>query len=171
MTRKSITIYGLVCALLGAIVTLAIGVLTYHPTTEKETVKTEIRRDTVTNIVAVHDTITVEKLKPIYSEVVKYDTIKRDTVLITERMAYDVEVCNDSISGAVRAVVSGVNPSLDSLTYRFHIPTKTITSTVEVEKIVTKKTHISYGVGVMAGYGFFGKRPEIVGGVYIGYSF
>lgn len=170
MTKQNI-IYGAICAIFGAILTLALVVLTYHPTTTNESVREVIKTDTVTNIVTVRDTITVERLKPIYSEVIRRDTIPADTVLLTERMSYDVEVNNDSISGNIRAVLSGVNPSLDSLSYRFNIPTRTITNTVETEKIVTKKTHLNYGVGVMAGYGFFSKRPEIVGGVFIGYSF
>lgn len=169
MTKQNI-IYGAICAIVGAIVTLALTVLTY-PTTTNESVREVVRTDTVTNIVTVRDTITVERLKPVFTQVIRRDTIPADTVLLTERMSYDVEVNNDSISGNIRAVLSGVNPSLDSLSYRFNIPTRTITNTVETEKIVTKKTHLNYGVGVMAGYGFFSKRPEIVGGVFIGYSF
>lgn len=170
MTKRNL-IYAAICAIVGAIVTLALVVLTYKPTETTESVREVVKRDTVTTVLTVHDTITVERLKPILTEVVRRDTVRADTVLLVERVTYSTEVHNDSISGEIRAVVSGVNPSLDSLAYRFQIPTRTITNTVETEKIVTKKTHLNYGVGVMAGYGFFSKRPEIVGGVFIGYSF
>lgn len=171
MTRNQI-IYGLVCALIGAVVTLAVTVPTYHTTpvseSVKETKRTEIRTDTI----RLTDTIRIERLKPILTEVIRRDTVKADTILMTERKVYDIkEVQGDSLSVDIRAVVSGINPSLDSLSYRFDVPTKTITEVIEKERIIKQKTHLSYGVGVMAGYGFFGKRPEIVGGVFVGYSF
>ena len=170
MTRRDY-IFGAVCAIIGAIVTLALCVLTYTPTPVSESVREVVKTDTVTTVVTLRDTVEVERLKPIYTEVIRRDTIPADTVLLVERLVYDTEVHNDSLSGSIRAVVSGTNPSLDSLTYRFNIPTRTITQTIETERIIKQKTHLNYGIGVMAGYSIFAKKPDIMAGVFIGYSF
>lgn len=170
MTRRDY-IFGAICALIGSILTLALGVLTYHPIEATESVREVVRTDTVTNIVTVRDTITVERLKPIYTEVIRRDTIKADTVLQVERKTYDTVVHNDSLLAHIRAVVSGINPSLDSLSYSFRIPTRTITQTIEQQRIIRQKTHLNYGIGVGAGYGFFNKKPDVYVGAFIGYSF
>lgn len=170
MTKRNI-IYGAICALIGVILTLAIGVLTYHPTTVRETEKTVIKTDTITKFITMRDTITRERLKPVYAEVVRYDTIKADTILQVERKTYDTVVRDDSLFLSVRTVISGIDPSLDSLSYSLNVPMRTITQTIETECIVKQKAHLNYGVGVMAGYSIFAKQPDIMAGVYIGYSF
>lgn len=171
MTRKGITIYGLVCALLGSILTLALCVLTYHPTPVSESVRESKRTEIRTDTIRLTDTIRIEKLKPILTEVIRVDTVKADTVLQVTRQDYSVEVSNDSIQGEIYASISGISPSLDSLSYRFDLPVKTITEKVEVERIVKQKTHLSYGLGVGAGYGIFTKKPDVYVGAFIGYSF
>lgn len=65
-------------AFLGALVTLCIGVLTYHPTNVKETVKTVVKTDTITNVVTVRDTI--YRPKPVTTEIMRVDTVKADSV-------------------------------------------------------------------------------------------
>lgn len=169
--RKDVIIFGVVCAILGAIVALSIGVLTYHPTTATEAVRTNVRTIVKTDTITLTDIITTERIKHHYSEVIKRDTIRQDTILLTERKGYSVEVNNDSIRGEIFASVSGVNPSLDSLSYRFNIPTKTITQTIETERIIKQKTHFNYGVGVGAGYGLINRQADIYVGAFIGYSF
>lgn len=169
--RKDVIIFGLICAVIGAIIAMAISVLTYHPTTATEAVREVVKRDTITNTITLRDTVTQERIRHHYTEVIKRDTIKADTVLITERKGYTIPVATDSVHGEIYASVSGVNPSLDSLSYRLNVPHTTITERVEVEKIIKQKTHLSYGVGVMAGYSIFSKRPDITAGLFIGYSF
>ena len=71
--------------ILGALVTLCIGVLTYHPTTVKESVKTVVKTDTITTVIERVDTII--KPKPIYTEILRVDTVKADTVLIYDMRA------------------------------------------------------------------------------------
>lgn len=155
--------------ILGAILAVCIGVLTYHPTTVKEVVKTTVKTDTITNVVERIDT--VYRPKPVTTEILRVDTVRADTVLTYESKRYNVPVSTDSVSGEIDVVASGVDCSVDSVMWRLEIPTRTITNTIETERIITKKTHLNWGVGVTAGYGLLGKRPEIVVGASVIWSF
>lgn len=146
-------------AFLGALVTLSIGVLTYHPTEYKETVKTVIQTDTITNIVTVRDTI--YKPKPVTTEIVRVDTVRADTVLVYESKKYNVPVRTDSVNGEIDVVASGVDVAVDSVMWRFEIPTRTITNTIETERIVTKKTHLNWGVFVGPSYNVINKSVDV----------
>ena len=81
-----------------------------------------------------------------------------DTVLKIWKAPREYLVYQDT---SYRAVVSGVDPRLDTL--KIYRPTiyQTITKTVEVKK----KTH--WGIGVQAGYGYNGKKwsPYVGAGV------
>lgn len=156
-------------AFLGALVTLCIGVLTYHPTNVKETVKTVVKTDTITNVVTVRDTI--YRPKPVTTEIMRVDTVKADTVLIYESKRYLTKIDNDSVSGEIETFVSGVDCSVDTINWRFDIPTRTITNTIETERIVTKKTHLNWGVGVGYGYGLIHRQSDLFVGVSVMYSF
>lgn len=156
-------------AILGALVTLCIGVLTYHPTTVKESVKTVVKTDTVTNYIERVDT--VYKPKPVTTEILRVDTVKADTVLVFESKRYNVPVATDSVNGSIGVVASGVNVSVDSVNWRLSFPVRTVTQTIETERVITKKTHLNWGIGVTAGYGIINKRPEIVVGASVIWSF
>lgn len=148
---------------------LFIGLLLYRPTEYKETVKTIVQTDTITNVVTVRDT--VYKPRPIERVILRVDTVKADTVLIYESKRYLTKIDNDSVKGEIETFVSGVDCSVDTINWRFDIPTRTITNTIETERIVTKKTHLNWGIGVTAGYGIIGKRPEVVVGASVIWSF
>lgn len=156
-------------AFLGALVTLCIGVLTYHPTTVKETVKTVVLTDTITNVVTVRDT--VYKPKPIERVVLRVDTVRADTVLVYESKKYNVPVRTDSVNGEIDVVASGVECSVDSVMWRFDIPTRTITNTIETEKVITKKTHLNWGVFVGPSYNVINKSVDVSVGFGLMYSF
>lgn len=156
-------------AFLGALVTLCIGVLTYHPTNVKETVKTVVLTDTITNVVTVRDTI--YKPRPIERVVLRIDTVRADTVLVYESKKYNVPVRTDSVNGEIDVVASGVDVAVDTINWRFDIPTRTITKTIETERIVTKKTHLNWGVGVGYGYGLIHRQSDLFVGVSVMYSF
>lgn len=156
-------------AILGAILTLAIGVLTYHPTEYKETVKTIVLTDTITNVVTVRDTI--YKPKPIERVVLRVDTVKADTVLVYESKRYLTKVDNDSVKGEIETFVSGVDCSVDTINWRFDIPTRTITNTITTEKVIKQRTHLNWGVGVGCGYGLINRKPDVYVGMFVGWSF
>lgn len=154
---------------LGAILTLAIGVLTYHPSEVKTTVKTIVKTDTITNVIERVDTI--YKPKPVTTEIVRVDTVRADTVLVYESKKYNVPVRTDSVSGEIDVVASGVDCSVDSVMWRLSFPVRTVTNTITTERIVTKKTHINWGVTVGAGYGVITRKPDVFVGFGVMYSF
>lgn len=156
-------------AFLGALVTLCIGVLTYHPTNVKETVKTVVLTDTITNVVTVRDTL--YKPKPIERVVLRVDTVRADTVLVYESKKYNVPVRTDSVNGEIDVVASGVDVAVDSVMWRFDIPTRTITNTIETEKVIKQRSHLNWGIGIGAGYGLINRKPDIYVGGFVGWSF
>ena len=121
-----------------------------------------VKHDTVlvTKPVAISHTIdTINKVTIVYRE--KKDTLKTcDTIekiiyLPRERLVYQ--------DSTYRAVVSGVQPSLDSITIYKSTVYKTITNTV----IKRNK----FGLGVQAGYGVTGSKLEPYIGIGITYNF
>lgn len=155
--------------ILGVLVTLCVGVLTYHPTTVKETVKTVIKTDTITNVIERVDT--VYRPKPVETTIIRTDTIKADTILTYESKRYNVPVASDSINGEIEAVVSGVDVALDTINWRLSFPVRTVTNTITTEKVIKQKTHLNWGVGVGAGYGLINRQPDIFVGFSVIWSF
>lgn len=117
-------------------------------------------------VVVTHiDTIFSEKPVPVYkyisrtefveipSDSVRIDTVKELVFLPREYLVY-----KDS---TYRAVVSGIEPRLDSI----EIYRPTITNTITKTVVQKKKTR--WGIGLQAGYGFDGKklRPYVGAGV------
>ena len=120
---------------------------------------------TDTVIVTKTDTIIVEKPVPYIKYISKTEYVKisdtlmvHDTVLKIWKAPREYLVYKDS---TYRAVVSGVDPRLDTLNIYRPTIIQTITKTVEVKK----KTH--WGIGVQAGYGYNGKKwsPYVGAGV------
>ena len=119
--------------------------------------------DTVT--VVKHDTIKIDSPVPVYKYVKEkeYVTIT-DSLLVHDTVTHIIELPREYLvykDSTYRAVVSGVQPRLDSIeVYRKNI-TETVTKYVEVKR----KT--KWGLGVQAGYGYNGKnlRPYIGAGV------
>ena len=155
--------------ILGALVTLCVGVLTYHPTTTKESVKTVVLTDTITNYIERIDT--VFRPKPVETIITRTDTIKADTVLVYESKRYNVPVRTDSVNGEIGVVASGVDVSVDTVNWRLNIPYRTVTNTITTEKVITKKTHLNWGIGVGAGYGLMHRQPDIFVGASVIWSF
>lgn len=155
--------------ILGALFTLCIGVLTYHPTTVKESVKTVVKTDTITNYIERVDT--VFKPRPVFTEVLRVDTIKADTVLVYESKRYNVPVATDSVNGSIGVVASGVDVSVDTVDWRLQIPCRTVTKEIEVKRIIKQKSHLNWGIGVGAGYGIINRKPDIYVGASVIWSF
>lgn len=121
-----------------------------------------VKHDTVlvTKPVAISHTVdTINKVKIVYRE--KKDTLKTcDTIEKIIYLPREKLVYKDS---TYRAVVSGVQPSLDSITVYKSTIYNTITNTV----IKRNK----FGLGVQAGYGITGSKLEPYIGVGITYNF
>ena len=114
---------------------------------------------------------TVYKPKPVTTEILRVDTVKTDTVLIYESKRYNVPVRTDSVNGEIGVVASGVDVSVDSVDWRLNIPIRTVTNTIETERIIKQKTHLNWGIGVGAGYGLINRKPDIFVGASVIWSF
>lgn len=162
VNRKTIKIFLLV------IVTSAITALLLSPWLSRErfpsrtpTIDTVIDVDTFTWI----DTVNIPKtiLVPSKTDTIYQERITNDTTLQVTRKTYDID--NDSVGAHV--VVSGVNPSVDTLSIwskkTSYSVNKTIIKTIPMKD--TKRFKIYPTIGV--GYGVFGMKMDM----YIGVGF
>lgn len=162
VNRKTIKIFILV------IVTAAVTAILLSPWLSRErfnyktnTIDTVIDVDTFTMI----DTVKIPKtiLVPSKTDTVYQERIHKDTTLQVTRKTYDID--NDSVGAHV--VVSGVNPSVDTLSIwskkTSYSVNKTIIKTIPMKD--TKRFKIYPTIGV--GYGVFSRKPDM----YIGIGF
>ena len=165
VNRKTIKIFLLV------IVTAAVTALLLSPWLSRErfnsrtnTIDTVIDVDTFTKI----DTVKVphEILVPSKTDTVYQERIQKDTTLNVTRKTYDID--NDSVGAHV--VVSGVNPSVDTLSIwakkTSYSVNKTIIKTIPMKD--TKRFKIYPTVGV--GYGVFSRKPDMYVGIGFTYN-
>lgn len=119
--------------------------------------------DTVT--VIKHDTIKIDNPVPVVKYMKEKEYIKiTDSLLVHDTVTHFVELPREYLvykDTSYRAVVSGVQPRLDSIEIYQTSTTSTITKFVEVKK----KTR--WGIGVQAGYGWNGNKcaPYLGAGV------
>lgn len=164
--KKTIKIFILV------IVTAAITALLLSPWLSRErfqsrtpTIDTVIDIDTFTKI----DTFNVPHtiLVPSKTDTVYQERIHKDTTLQVTRKTYDID--NDSVGAHV--VVSGINPSVDTLSIwskkTSYSVNKTIIKTIPMKD--TKRFKIYPTIGV--GYGVFSRKPDMYIGIGVTYSF
>ena len=150
------------------IVTAAVTAILLSPWISRErfnsrtnTIDTVIDVDTFTKV----DTVKVPKTILVTSktDTVYQERIQNDTVLSITRNTYDID--NDSVGAHL--VVSGVNPSVDSLSIwskkTSYSVNKTIIKTIPMKD--TKRFKIYPTIGV--GYGVFSRKPDM----YIGIGF
>ena len=162
VTKRAIKIFILV------IVTAALTAILLSPWLSRErfnsktnTIDTVIDIDTFTKI----DTVKVPNtiLVPSKTDTVWQERITNDTTLNVTRKTYDID--NDSVGAHL--VVSGVNPSVDTLSIwakkTSYSVNKTIIKTIPMKD--TKRFKIYPTIGV--GYGVFSRKPDM----YIGIGF
>ena len=160
--KKTIKIFLLV------IVTAAVTAILLSPWLSRErfqsrtpTIDTVIDIDTFTKV----DTVKVPHtiLVPSKTDTVYQERIQKDTTLNVTRKTYDID--NDSVGAHV--VVSGINPSVDTLSIwskkTSYSVNKTIIKTIPMKD--TKRFKIYPTIGV--GYGVFSRKPDM----YIGIGF
>lgn len=119
--------------------------------------------DTIT--VIRHDTIKIDSPVPVVKYIKEKEYVKiTDSLLVHDTVTHIVELPREYLvykDTSYRAVVSGVQPRLDSIEIYRPTITNTITKYVEVKK----KTR--WGIGVQAGYGWNGNKcaPYLGAGV------
>ena len=138
-------------------------IITVEKPVIKYQTKTEIKTDTIYN----------EVIKPKYltETIIRTDTITADTAVNFVQREYYTTINTDTITGQIKAVVSGVNPTLDTLQYYLHIPIRTVTNEITVERTKYKQKHWNFTVGIGAGYGLINRKADVFVGGIIGYSF
>ena len=117
------------------------------------------------------ETIMIYKPIPQYVEVVKTDTIREETILVTENKTYIDSICtkdNDSIF--ITNIIQGVNANLLSTEVELRKTDKVITNTIEITKHIKDKKRVKFGVQCGYGYGinYKGLEPYIGVGISIG---
>ena len=162
VSKKAIKIFLLV------IVTAAVTAILLSPWLSRErfnsktnTIDTVIDVDTFTKIDTVNIPHTI--LVPSKTDTVYQERIAKDTTLQVTRKTYDID--NDSVGAHV--VVSGINPSVDTLSIWSKKTSYTVNRTVikTIPMKDTKRFKIYPTIGV--GYGVFGRKLDM----YIGIGF
>lgn len=133
-----------------------VGLKYCHKVDNGDSPKTVVERDTT--IIVKNDTIVVSKPIELEKTIVRYDTIKKDTVLNYEQKTY-----GDS---NYVAYVSGYSPRLDSINIFCKDTTRTITITNEVEKKQSwVSKHLGWGITLGGGYGLVNQKFDLFVGV------
>lgn len=121
---------------------------------------TVVRRDTVKKI----------DLVPYAQEVVRLETLYKDTVLPIQVKYYKDTVAKELDTLYADMTVSGIRPNLDSVSYRWvrHQVTNTVTITKYKERKRTWKDKVSIGPSATVGYDPFNRQWGVTIGVGIG---
>lgn len=116
--------------------------------------------------------ITQTKFIPKKVEVIRTDTITKDTILTVEQKTYEDTLCNDKDSIILQSFISGINSNLDSTSVKWRKHKEIVTNTIEITKYIEKPRKLfSIGVGVGYGYGLNNKQFEPFVGISLNYNF
>ena len=129
------------------IVGYQVGEMRSEPTGITDTI-TVVEFDTVT---ITKDT-TITKFIPKYIEKLRVDTVRKDTVLITEQKTYFDTICQNRDSILLKTTISGVNASIDSLSVLLKKQEIIKTNTITITKYIEQKKRFHIGPSVTAGY-------------------
>ena len=164
--KKTIKIFIIV------IVTAAVTAILLSPWLSRE--RFNSKTNTIDTVIDVYtftkiDTVKVPNtiLVPSKTDTIYQEKIQKDTTLQVTRKTYDID--NDSVGAHV--VVSGVNPSVDTLSIwskkTSYSVNRTVIKTIPMKD--TKRFKIYPTVGV--GYGVFSRKPDMYIGIGVTYSF
>lgn len=155
-----------------AILLVALGY--YCGQTKENVIKQDTVFQTKTDTLWKDSIITKKEFVP--KEIVKkkVDTLylnNGDTMLLnTESKRYDELLTSGVDTCFLTAFVSGVHPSLDSLSCRMKTHHEVVTNTVEITKYIerkkTLKDRIRFVPNVSVGYGVIQRKPDI----YVGFG-
>lgn len=117
------------------------------------------------------ETIFIYKPIPKYITEVRVDTIKENTILLTENKIYQdtIKCQEDSIIQEIS--ITGINPTLDYSKVILKKQDKVITNTIEVTKFVKDKKKLCFGPSITTGYDLVNKQWGIMAGVSLIYRF
>mgnify|MGYP003500046372 CR=1 FL=1 len=132
--------------------------------------------DTVTVVefdtVTITKDTTITKFIPKKVEVIRTDTITKDTILITEQKIYEDTLCNDKDSIILQSFITGINSSLDSTSVVWRKHKETITNTVYITKYIEKKktfwNRFNLQPQITSGYDLINHKWGIIGGIGVG---
>lgn len=130
--------------------------------------KTDTLTVTKTDTVPQYITKTITKPIPIKEEIIRHDTLCNAPLTLK---TYEDSITTDNDAKVqYRAIISGYEQSLDTISFNVKYPmvTNTITNTITNEKTITKykSPKITAGIAAGAGYGIINKKPDI----FIGFS-
>ena len=145
-----------VLIIVGILLTAAAFFAIYHFETPKNTNKidTVYKSDTIWK----DTTLTIFKERPILKivKIEKTDTFYtkdgKDTILQTQSKQYQDTLCQNKDSIILKSYISGVNPTLDSISAEWKKQETIITNTVEITKYIEKRKRFSYGPSITVGY-------------------
>ena len=150
--------------ILSVAIAFVFGLMCNYPFGCQNAVRTEIREKLLIDTIYITHTDTMPVLK---TEVhTKYVSIPvyRDSI-VTDSVQLEVVQRTYSDDSTYTAYVSGVAvdsfPRLDSIS----VTQRTIMIDHEIERIITKKRPITYGLQIGAGYGIVTKQPDIYIGI------
>lgn len=130
--------------------------------------KTDTLTVTKTDTVPQYITKTITKPIPVREEIIRHDTLFNAPLSL---QTYEDSIVTDNDAKvAYKAIISGYEQSLDTISFNVKYPmvTNTITNTITNEKTITKYRNpkITAGIAAGAGYGIINKKPDI----FIGFS-
>ena len=136
----------------------------------------EVKSDTVvtTRVDTIWNDTIIEKTKyiPKKVEIIRTDTITKDTILTTEQKIYEDTLCNDKDSIILQSFISGISSKLDSTSVNWKKHTTVVTNTVEVTKYIEKpKTfldRIHIQPQITSGYDLVNHQWGITAGIGFG---
>lgn len=150
------------CLLFLLIYTIGLYFYTTHKLSRIKPIEIE-RIDTVTVSDTIYeesrDTFYLTKPIPELIEIVRIDTVKEETVLITEQKTYQDTLCKDNDSIILTNIIQGINAQLLSTEVDWRKQDRTITNTIEITKYIKDKKRLNFGLQV--GYGYATKSKEL----------
>ena len=134
-----------------------------------ETIDTVIVRDTFTQTILKDTTIT--KFIPQKVEIIRYDTIKENTVLVYEKKEYQDTLVNDADSIVLSNTIFGIDARLDSTHVQWKKQNKVITNTIYITKEKPRKLIEFVPLQTTAGYNPIDNKLGIVIGCGVSINF
>ena len=162
-----------IAAIIAFLIGICVNVATVQPDVTTDTIY-EHYTDTVWQDREFYDTITFDNVIDHY--ITKVDTVYgkdgSEIALQWSKKTYADTLTSQGDTVSYKAYLSGIEPVLDSISFKYNKPviTNTNTLTVQVEKAKKKRLgdYVYYGFGVSAGYDPFNQKPCIVIGASAG---
>lgn len=154
---------------LTAVLLLSVAFNIYYSCSDNGKDNKTARVDTLstTDTLVRRDTIEKTRWIPCQVQVIRRDTVTKDTVLTFETKEYRDTLASSQDTLFLKASISGINPKLDSVKYdwRHSVITHTVEITKYAERKKTWRDRISIGPSVTVGYDPLNKQWGMAVGV------